>query len=101
MAGKLRVGEDKVYNFDIHTQWDALVGHAVSYVWQVFENVDLGKGLNYRFRFRGLWCKEVDEVINRMKSYREISRLQENKNGREKEAELYCFYQNLLWSRVK
>lgn len=48
-----------------------------------------------------LWCKEVDDVINRMKSYREISRLQENKNGREKEAELYCFYQNLLWSRVK
>lgn len=33
MAGKLRVGEDKVYNFDLHTQWDALVGHAVSYVW--------------------------------------------------------------------
>lgn len=65
--------------------------------------MDLGTDLNYRFRFRGLWCKGVDEFINGMKSCKEIMQRneQENKNGREKEAELYCCYQNLLWSRVK
>lgn len=43
------------------------------------------------FRFRGLWCKGVDELINGIKSCKEIMQRneQENKNGREKEAELY------------